>query len=68
MTDHKLNHTASVAVSTIRKYNKIDANTPLGVKLILVTTERVAVMGILTAANRKDFTHWEPLAQMPEGD
>lgn len=68
MTAHKLNHTASVAVSTSRKYKKIDANTPLGVKLILVTTERVAVMGILTAVNRKDFTHWEPLAQIPDGD
>ena len=45
---HKLNHTATVAVDQHRKYSKIDQHTPRGVKLILVTTERVAVFGVLT--------------------
>ncbi len=65
---HKLNHTATVAVDQHRYYRKIDKDTPRGVKLILVTTERVAVFGVLTEANRKHFTHWEPLARIPDED
>ena len=65
---HKLNHTGNVAIDTRRKYSKIDQNTPRGVKLILVTTERVAVFGVLTEANRQHFTHWEPLARIPDDE
>lgn len=65
---HKLNHTATVAVDQHRKYSKIDRNTPRGVKLILITTERVAVFGVLTEANRRHFTHWEPLARIPDDE
>ena len=65
---HKLNHTATVAVDQHRKYSKIDQHTPRGVKLILVTTERVAVFGVLTEANRRHFTHWEPLARIPDDE
>lgn len=65
---HKLNHTGNVAIDTRRKYSKIDQHTPRGVKLILVTTERVAVFGMLTEANRLHFTHWEPLAQIPDDE
>ena len=68
MMNHKLNHTATVAVDQRRKYSKIDQHTPRGVKLILVTTERVAVFGVLTEANRQHFTHWEPLARIPDED
>jgi hypothetical protein len=65
---HKLNHTATVAVDQHRKYSKIDQHTPRGVKLILVTTERVAVFGVLTEVNRRHFTHWEPLARIPDDE
>ena len=65
---HRLNHTGNVAIDTRRKYSKIDKNTPRGVKLILVTTERVAVLGVLTEANRRNFTHWEPLARIPDDE
>ena len=65
---YKLNHTATVAVDQHRKYSKIDRNTPRGVKLILITTERVAVFGVLTEANRRHFTHWEPLARIPDDE
>lgn len=65
---HKLNHTGNVAIDTLRKYSKIDRNTPRGVKMILVTTERVAVFGVLTEANRRHFTHWEPLARIPDDE
>ena len=65
---HRLNHTGNVAIDTRRKYRKIDKDTPRGVKLILVTTERVAVFGVLTEANRRHFTHWEPLARIPDDD
>lgn len=68
MTTHKLNHTGNVAVDQHRKYSKIDQHTPRGVKLILVTTERVAVLGVLTESNRQHFTHWEPLARIPDED
>lgn len=65
---HRLNHTGNVAIDTRRKYSKIDKHTPRGVKLILVTTERVAVFGVLTEANRRHFTHWEPLARIPDDE
>ena len=65
---HRLNHTGNVAIDPWRNYRQIDKDTPRGVKLILVTTERVAVFGVLTEANRRHFTHWEPLAQIPENE
>ena len=65
---YKLNHTATVAVDPCRYYSKINKDTPRGVKLILVTTERVAVFGALTEANRRHFTHWEPLARIPDDE
>ena len=65
---HKLNHTGNVAIDQSRYYRKINKDTPRGVKLILVTTERVAVFGVLTEANRQHFTHWEPLARIPDED
>ena len=65
---HKLNHTGNVAIDICRKYSKIDQNTPRGVKLILLTNERVAVFGVLTEANRMHFTHWEPLARIPDDE
>ena len=64
---HKLNHSGTVAVATDRYWQFIDADTPRGVKLNLLTVHGVGTTGILTAGNISDFNGWEPLARVPGG-
>lgn len=64
---HKLNHTASVAVSTERHWQWITPDTPRGVTLHLLTIHGVDVKGILTADNIHHFRGWESLARIPPG-
>ena len=66
-TGHKLNHTASVAVSTERHWQWITPDTPRGVTLHLLTIHGVDVKGILTAYNLHHFRGWESLARIPPG-
>lgn len=66
-TGHKLNHTASVAVSTERHWQWITPDTPRGVTLHLLTVHGVDVKGILTADNLHHFRGWESLARIPPG-
>lgn len=57
---YKLNKDASVAVATDYYWEKIDANTPRGVKLQLLGIGGVAAYGQYDGKNRF-WTHWAPL-------
>lgn len=60
---HTLNKDQTVAVATDYYWEKIDANTPHGVKLQLLGVGGVAVYGHYDGKNRF-WTHWAPCPRM----
>lgn len=61
---HKLNSDKTVAVAVSYFWMPIDADTPRGVKVQLLTIGDVAIHGIFDG--RMDWvTHWAPLPKRP---
>lgn len=58
---YKLNRDKTVAVATDYFWQRIDNDTPTGVKLQLLTVHGVAVYGSYTPRQADAFTHWAPL-------
>lgn len=62
---HTLNKDQTVAVATDYFWQKVDANTPRGVKLQLLGIGGVAAYGVYDGRNRF-WTHFAPLPRMPK--
>lgn len=65
MTDFKINSDQKVAVSNEVFWQKVDINTPRGVKLQLLGIGGVAVYGTYDGKSRF-WTHWAPVPRMPK--
>lgn len=60
---HKIDSTATTAVCTKTAWMPIDNQTPRGVKVLLLTTHRVAIIGQHPSAGT---IGWHPLPHIPE--
>ncbi len=61
MTQHQLNTEKNVSVAQGFFWLPIDADTPRGVKVQLLTIGGVAIYGQYTEAHKGAYTHWAPL-------
>ena len=60
---HKINTEKTAAVCTKTAWLPIDSNTPRGVKLLLLTTHRVAIIGHHPTVGT---IGWHPLPYVPD--
>ncbi len=64
---HKINSAGTAAVAEAYYWMPCGVDTPIGVKLQLLTKGGVAIYGQYKTGD-KDFTHWAPLPRRRRGD
>jgi len=58
---HKLNSERTAAVSLDAEWLPIDANTPRGIKMLLISVKCSIARNCTYHPSDKNFTHWHPL-------